>query len=74
MPDFEEFFYSIDESWGYDNTAKEKTPCLEFPDGLLFESTRWRHKLKRWIGRIQGAQERLKNALEDGSLRTILHH
>ncbi len=73
MPDLEEFFYTVKEVWGYRNHKEDPAPCFEFPNGLLLQSHRWRNKLKRWVGHLEGKEKRLADALQSGTLRYILH-
>ncbi len=74
LPHLEAFFYTVSESWGYQNVKENEAPCLEFPQGLLLESHKWRAELKRWVHRLTNAEDRLKMAEENGTLRYILHH
>ncbi|WP_456429359.1 hypothetical protein, partial [Nitratifractor sp.] len=74
LPHLEAFFYTVSESWGYQNEKENEAPCLEFPQGLLLESHKWRAELKRWVHRLAHAEDRLKIAEENGTLRYILHH
>ncbi len=74
LENWEEFFGSVDQAWGYRNDKENETPCFEFPHGLLLESQKWRAMLKRWVHRLQGSEDRILISEESGTLRYTAHY
>ncbi|MCG8314630.1 MAG: type I-F CRISPR-associated helicase Cas3f [Pseudomonadales bacterium] len=65
----------ISKEWGYENiSAGEIKPCLEFPHGLLSDSSKWLSQVKRWAGKLLDLQEQVSQSIANGSYRVILHH
>jgi len=65
----------IDKTWGYENSnAGDLDACLEFPEGLLTTSSKWLSQLKRWSGKLMDSQDVIKQSIENGSYRVLLHH
>lgn len=65
----------IDRSWGYENsTVDELKACLEFPQGLLTNSSKWRSQLKRWSAKLLDLQDVISQSIDNGSYRVLLHH
>ncbi|AFJ02203.1 CRISPR-associated helicase Cas3, subtype I-F/YPEST [Methylophaga frappieri] len=71
----EGMFDMIDKSWGYENSGVDDlASCLEFPAGLLSNSSKWLSQIKRWSGKLLESQDTISQAVENGSYRVLLHH
>ena len=65
----------IDRNWGYENrTDDDQIHCLEFPHGLLTNSSKWLSQIKRWAAKLLDLQDVISQSIEDGSYRVLLHH
>lgn len=64
----------MDESWGYKNDVEGFESCLEFPQGLLTQSSKWLSQIKRWSAKLLDLKEDITQAIENGCYRVILHH
>ncbi|MGI9283131.1 MAG: type I-F CRISPR-associated helicase Cas3f [Endozoicomonas sp.] len=66
----------VDESWNYknQNVSHPLEKCLVFPQGLLTDSDQWLSQIIRWSKKLITLQPLIKQCLEDGSYRVILHH
>lgn len=64
----------IDKSWGYENDVDNLEACLEFPQGLLTNSSKWLSQVKRWAGKLMDSQDVLSQIIDNGSYRVLLHH
>lgn len=68
----------ITPAWGYENRFDEYNlllpKCFEFPLGLLSNSSIWLAELKRHAKDLLHNLHLLKQAMNDGSWRLILHH
>ena len=64
----------IDKSWGYENNIDDLASCLEFPQGLLTNSSKWLSQIRRWSGKLLESQEVISQTIENGSYRVLLHH
>jgi CRISPR-associated endonuclease/helicase Cas3 len=70
----------ITQAWGYKSPAigsdyqQRLNACFDFPCGLLSQSTSWLKQLKKWAQHLQDCLPMLKQSLEDGSYRLVLHY
>ena len=64
----------IDKHWGYENNVENLSSCLEFPQGLLTNSSKWLSQIKRWSGKLLASQSVVSEAIDNGSYRVLLHH
>ncbi|MCC5791693.1 MAG: type I-F CRISPR-associated helicase Cas3 [Legionellaceae bacterium] len=65
----------IDKNWGYENkTIDEQSLCLEFPHGLLTQSSKWLSQIKRWSAKLLDLEGLIAQAIKNGSYRVLLHH
>lgn len=65
----------IDQGWGYENdTIDDVSFCLEFPHGLLTNSSKWLSQLKRWSAKLLDLQGVISQSISNGSYRLLLHH
>jgi CRISPR-associated endonuclease/helicase Cas3 len=68
----------ITPAWGYENRFDEYNlllpKCFEFPLGLLSNSASWLTELQRRAKDLLHHLPLLKQAMNDGSWRVILHH
>ena len=64
----------IDKSWGYENKVDDLASCLEFPEGLLTNSSKWLSQIKRWSGKLLDSQDTIAQAIDNGSYRVLLYH
>jgi CRISPR-associated endonuclease/helicase Cas3 len=68
----------ITPAWGYENRFDEYSTlipkCFEFPLGLLSNSSSWLTELKRRAKDLLHHLPLLKQAMNDGSWRGLLHH
>ena len=64
----------IDKSWGYENKVDDLASCLEFPEGLLTNSSKWLSQIKRWSAKLLDSQDVIAQAIDNGSYRVLLHH
>lgn len=71
-------FQAITQEWGYENRFDDFTEnlklCFEYPEGLPCESEKWLRYARRSAKKLLDCMGLLDKALNDGSLRLILHH
>lgn len=73
---FGALFEEFDCQWGYANlqTNHEITDCLIFPNGIGSDSKPWLRELKRWTSKLSTQLQMVNKAIDDSSVRLILHH
>ncbi len=70
----------ITQAWGYENRRDETNyhsrlnDCFEFPLGLLSRSSRWLKQVRKWATRMQDCLPLVRQCMNDGSFRVVLHH
>jgi len=76
--DINDTFYWIVDDWGYKNEFKnfknDLPRCKYFPNGLPNQSKQWLKRAKRWGAKLLDLLPKLRNSIEDGSIRIILQH
>lgn len=76
----EDVLKRISQSWGYENRRDEQEyqknikKCFEFPQGLLINSDKWMHNVKKWSNRMLNTLPLLEESMSDGSYRVVLHY
>ncbi len=76
----EDIFYFITKEWGYENKKEDDSQqkqikkTVSFSKGLLLDTTHWMKAVKKWAVKLQVQQELFEKAVENGSIRIVLHH
>lgn len=76
----EEVLEFVTRSWGYENRYDENefqqyvSKCYTFSRGILESASRWIKLLKRYAIRLESQLGYLEEALQNGSIRSVLHH
>ena len=72
--------HRITQEWGYENHFDETEyqarvhRCFEFPNGLISQSKPWLMQVRKWSKRLLDCESQVKQVMEDGSYRVVLHH
>ncbi len=76
-PNLTSMLKSLSMAWGYQNPENDKKrldACFEFPEGLMSQSGAWLKQLQKWSGKLLQEQDQIKNLLDNGAYRLLLHH
>jgi len=75
---FASLFKIISKQWGYENIFDQHEEnllrCFDFPKGLPCASEKWRRYAGKSAQKLLDCLGLLKQALQDGSWRVVLHH
>lgn len=76
VTDLNQLLNIVSVKWGYDYPAEDKDidRCLTYSRGLPCDSTKWMKYAKKQASRLLNNLELLREVLEDGSWRVVLHH
>ncbi len=78
--DLSSLLKSIQAEWGYLNPSDEADyqtrlkQCFEFQQGLLSQSKNWTQQIKKWSNRLLQEIPNVRQTIDDGSWRVVLHH
>ncbi len=74
LPNFEDFFETVSQDWGYSNQKEDKRACLHFSKALVSDSVHWQRKVLRWANRLDSLKVDFEELFSSNAIRAILHH